>query len=139
MSKKLKCILLVDDDSADNFFHKKVISSMGITDHVEVALDGESALTFLSNKNQETPEIIILDINMPRMNGWEFLEEYAKLTIPKNTVIIVMLTTSANPEDKTRADRHKVISEFNSKPLTEKMMSGILNKYYPEVISGSVV
>jgi CheY-like chemotaxis protein len=80
MSKKLNCILLVDDDTEDNHYHKIVLDDMHITTQVEIARDGIEALQYLTKENQITPELIFLDINMPRMNGWEFLEAYEKLT-----------------------------------------------------------
>ena len=133
MREKLKCILLVDDDTEDNEFHKMVIEEMNITERIEIALNGLEALNFLKEENQTAPDIIFLDVNMPKMNGWEFLEEYHKLTREqKAKVVIIMLTTSLNPADKKRAEQFPDITDFNSKPLTEEMMNEILARYFPE-------
>ena len=75
MRKKLECILLIDDDDEDNFYHKIVIERMNITKRIEVAYNGLEALEFLQKESQIIPELIFLDINMPKMNGWEFLEK----------------------------------------------------------------
>jgi len=131
MKNKLNCILLIDDDSEDNFFHQMVIEEMNIVDHIEVALNGVEALNFLKKENQTHPDIIFLDINMPKMNGWEFLEAYAKLNPDqKAKLLVVMLTTSINPLDKERAEQFPDIIGFNSKPLTKEMLNEILEKHF---------
>jgi len=133
MTKKLECILLVDDDNEDNYYHQIVINEMNITERIEVALNGVEALIFLKNENMARPNIIFLDINMPKMNGWEFLEAYKELKAgQKAKVLVVMLTTSINPSDKKRAEQFPDIIGFNSKPLTEQMISQILDRYFPE-------
>lgn len=133
MKKKLNCIFLVDDDSEDNYFHQIVIREMNITDTIEIAQNGLEALAFLTKPNQVAPQLIFLDINMPKMNGWEFLEAYVKLSSDqKAKVIVVMLTTSINPADRKRAEQFPEIASFCSKPLTEKMMVEILEKNFPE-------
>ncbi len=133
MTKKLDCILLVDDDNEDNYYHQIVINEMNITERIEVALNGVEALIFLKNENMARPNIIFLDINMPKMNGWEFLEAYKELKAgQKAKVLVVMLTTSINPSDKKRAEQFPDIIGFNSKPLTEQMISQILDRYFPE-------
>jgi len=133
MKKKLNCILLVDDDAEDNYFHQIVINDMNITERIEVALNGVEALNFLKKENQTHPDIIFLDINMPKMNGWEFLKAYKELKADqKAKVVIAMLTTSINPSDKERAEQFPDIIGFNSKPLTEEMISEILERYFPD-------
>jgi CheY-like chemotaxis protein len=123
--------MLIDDDDDDNFFHQIVINKMNITEHIEVALNGEEALIFLKKENQTQPDIIFLDINMPKMNGWEFMEAYKELRADqKAKVIVMMLTTSENPEDKRRAALYPEIISFNSKPLAEEMLAAILEKHF---------
>ena len=135
MNDKLKCILLIDDDDDDNYFHKMVIDEMNITEHVEIAFNGLEALTFLKNENQPKPDLVFLDVNMPKMNGWEFLEAHKLLSEEqKAKLIVVMLTTSSNPEDKKRAERYGEVTDFNSKPLTKEMLTIILERYFPKVI-----
>jgi len=131
MKKKLNCILLVDDDIEDNYFHKIVINEMNITERIEVALNGVEALNFLKKENQTYPDIIFSDINMPKMNGWEFLEGFKELRAEqKAKVVVVMLTTSINPSDKERAEQFPDIIGFSSKPLTEEMISEILENHF---------
>jgi CheY-like chemotaxis protein len=132
MKKKLNCILLIDDDDDDNYFHQIIINRMNITEHIEVVLNGEEALIFLKKEeNQYHPDIIFLDINMPKMNGWEFMEAYKELRADqKAKVLVIMLTTSESPEDKKRVVLYPEIIGFNSKPLTQEMLIAILEKYF---------
>jgi len=131
MKKRLNCIMLIDDDDDDNYFHQIIINGMNITERIEVVLNGEEALIFLKKENQTQPDIIFLDINMPKMNGWEFMEAYKELRVDqKAKVIVMMLTTSENPEDKKRAALYPEIIGFNSKPLTEGVLGVILEKYF---------
>lgn len=134
--KKVNCILLVDDNPADNHFHKINISESGICDHVEVANDGNAALEYLkksfsmSNKFPK-PDIIFLDINMPGMDGFEFLEEYKKLADKyKSKVLIIMLSTSLNPDDQKKALSYEEIVEFQNKPLEVETLQKIVEKYF---------
>ena len=133
MKKKLNCILLIDDDHEDCYFHQIVIRKMDITDSIQIAGNGLEALAFLRKENQVIPELIFLDINMPRMNGWEFLEAYCKLGVSRKAkVIIMMLTTSLNPADMERAKNIKEITGFETKPLTPEMLRKILETYFSE-------
>ena len=132
MKKRLNCILLIDDDSSDNFIHKMIIKNMDIADHIDVALNGEEGLKYLLRDNTPVPEIIFLDINMPKMNGWEFMEEYKKLDESRRSKIVIgMLTTSFNPDDKSKSKFTTDIESFNNKPLTEEMLSQIIDKHFP--------
>ena len=133
MEKKLNCIVLVDDDADDNYFHKMIIDEMGVTEHLEVTCSGFEAIDFLKKKNQPSPELIFLDINMPKMSGWEFLEEHSKLKEEqKAKVIVIMLSSTKNPEDVKRAAGFSETIEFNYKPLTEKALFKIFEDYFPE-------
>ena len=141
MKKKLNCVLLVDDNESDNYLHKKVLEQSGLVNHVEIAMDGEAAIEFL-NSNYEKwqssgvnlqPELIFLDINMPVMDGWTFLEEYDKLEdVLKSKIVFVMLTTSINPADKRRVEKREESVDFLYKPLTLKMINEIIQKRFPE-------
>lgn len=136
MSHKLHCILSIDDDEPTNFFVQMILEESGLAKHVKVLQSGSEALEYfrMSNQpgNEEThpfPDLVFLDINMPAMNGWEFLAEYKKLNISRKA-IIVMLTTSLFPEDKIRAINMPEISGFEHKPLTTEMVTSVIEKYF---------
>jgi CheY-like chemotaxis protein len=130
MTKKLSCVLLIDDNDADNEYHQIVIERAGIADNIRIAENGFEALAYLKSEDQVAPELIFLDINMPKMNGWEFLEEYKRLGISKKQIIILMLTTSANPADLERAKKIEEVTGFKVKPLTKEMLAEIMKDYF---------
>ncbi len=134
--KKLRCVLLVDDHDADNYIHRRLIRKAGIAERTEVALHGGAALEFLTTKGPDgtypRPELILLDINMPRMNGWEFLQAYEALPEDQTAgVVVVMLTTSLNPDDADRAERIETIDRFLNKPLTRETLFELLEERFP--------
>jgi len=129
---KLNCIMLIDDDEDDNYFHQIILRKMDITHHIQVAQTGLEALDYLEKENA-VPDIIFLDINMPGMNGWEFLDEYKKLSAKQRaTVIIIMLTTSISPADQEKAERMPEIASFQSKPMTHEMLTDILERHFSD-------
>ncbi|TVZ28453.1 CheY-like chemotaxis protein [Gillisia sp. Hel_I_86] len=130
MDNKLNCILLIDDDEAVNFIHNRVIKKSGCANEVAIARNGQEAIDFLITKvdnKYPQPDLIFLDINMPVMNGWEFLEAYEKLEKEqKGKELIVMLTTSLNPDDKEKAKKIAHINDFHPKPLSVEHLNKIL-------------
>ena len=139
MKNKLNCILLIDDDEPTNFLSRLIVEEAQCAHHVQVEDSGEGALSFLSKLKddadsncQPCPELIFLDINMPAMNGWEFLERYMNLDEQqKANVVVVMLTTSLNPDDNLKAETLPDVSGFENKPLTKEKLEYILQKYFP--------
>lgn len=135
MTDIINCIMLVDDNPDDNFFHERVIKKNNYANNVIAVESGIEALEFLKNKklNTDHPDLIFLDINMPKMNGWEFLEEYKKLDKElQSKMVVVMLTTSDNPDDIALAKTKDVLSDFKTKPLTKEMMDDIVKQYFEE-------
>lgn len=136
--KKIECILLVDDSTSTNFFHKKLIEISGEAESVFEAENGLEALDYMNkegkfNASHPRPNIIFLDINMPKMDGFEFLENYAKLDDTKKAdIIIVFLTTSNWTKDKVKAIESKLVYDFIEKPLTKKTLQRICT-YYREL------
>jgi CheY-like chemotaxis protein len=136
--KKLNCILLIEDNEFINIYNKKIIEKLDIADHVEVIDDAHEGLDYLLKtgkyKNQSqghTPDLILLDINMPRMNGWEFIEEYRKLPKEKTDKIkIVILSTSPNPDDVKKISSIPGVLCFEKKPLTKEKIHHIIWKYF---------
>ncbi len=139
--KKLPLILLIDDDIDDNFFHRRVINKAGVAEEVAECHNGKDALDFLRNEGKYAgedkpypqPDLLFLDINMPRMNGWEFLNAYEQLPPHiKGGPVVAMLTTSTNEQDIARAKQYNIVKDYSNKPLTEIMLKEVLQKYFQE-------
>ncbi|GGG43050.1 response regulator [Hymenobacter glacieicola] len=129
---KLSCILLVDDDKTTNFLNRLLLENLGVADRVLVAENGREALRLIEqNSTEETcPALILLDINMPVMNGFDFLDAYQDLSFDhKQSVVIVMLTTSLNPRDVARLQQLPT-NGFMNKPLTKKMVHDVLKEHF---------
>ena len=138
MIEKLNCIMLIDDNPDDNFIHERVINKTGKVNEVVVVESGEEALRYLKkheNHGEGNPDLIFLDINMPGMNGWEFLEEYEKLSAEqKAKMVVVMLTTSYNPDDQEKAMSIKSNKGFLKKPLTANHLNDLLEEYFRDLL-----
>ncbi|MBC7949103.1 MAG: response regulator [Chitinophagaceae bacterium] len=139
MNPKLNCVLVIDDDEPTNFFTQMILEESGCTENIRVLQSGQEALDYLPKSESEKgntdypcPDLIFLDINMPAMDGWEFLEEYRKLNVSRK-IIVVMLTTSLFPEDKLRATAIPEISGFENKPLTPEKITAVMEKYFTNV------
>ena len=117
MQKAPLNILLIDDDPSINFLNKLVIDRSPIQADVSERTEAAVALEELSNGHIH-PSLILLDINMPLMDGWDFAKSYEKLPESVRTSKIVILSSSINPSDKERAEISPVINGFFSKPLT---------------------
>ena len=133
------CILFIDDDEPTNFLNKLLVEEMACAEHVQVVTSGIEALEYLTgtgsfrNNDHPRPDLIFLDINMPGMDGWEFLQHYQKLpSNQKANIVMVMLTTSLNPDDEKTARKNIEISGFENKPLQPEVIKKILNQFFPE-------
>ena len=129
--RKLKSILLVDDDEVACFLHRLLIRDMEITEHIETALNGQQALNLLHersesfNSDKPYPELIFLDINMPMVDGFEFLQRFEAENSGEKSPSIVMLSSSQDARDIERAKLHRILA-FLNKPLTEEKVKKVL-------------
>jgi CheY-like chemotaxis protein len=132
MSHAVRKVLLVDDDKVTNLLHTRLINRTGLVDQVDVAIDGQFALEYLQDieaRQDQQPELILLDINMPRMNGFEFLEAYAELPyVPSAQQIVVILSTSLLKSDHQRAESDPNVFKFANKPLHEDEIIGLVSE-----------
>tara|TARA_R110000868_G_scaffold145181_1_gene365092 strand:- start:11165 stop:11566 length:402 start_codon:yes stop_codon:yes gene_type:complete len=127
-------ILLVDDDESTNFINSVFIKKLDIDVDVYKALNGVEALEIIEDTIADPdfyPCLIILDINMPIMNGWTFLDKYKKLSPSiKNNCVVVMTTVSEDEKDLIRANKNEEIKEYFQKPMSDEKFSQLINKYF---------
>ncbi|MEM7016312.1 MAG: response regulator [Pseudomonadota bacterium] len=134
INKKLNCILLVDDDMPTNFLHQEMLKRAECVDSIQVTQGVTQALDYLSQSDAK-PELILLDLNMPGLDGWEFLAAYKKLPdVQRKDTKILMLTTSLDPSDKQRAEGCQMLSGFQSKPLNQQVIEDIFQVHFPEYL-----
>jgi response regulator RpfG family c-di-GMP phosphodiesterase len=136
--KDLDCVLLVDDDISTNFIHRRIVENAKINVDVKEITSAKEALDYLTysgkyENKEDAPKagIIFLDINMPGMNGWDFIAEYKKLDERhKARIVVVMLTTSLNPDDEQHAANVEEIATYLHKPLNIEAFAKIADKYF---------
>jgi CheY-like chemotaxis protein len=138
---RLKSVFLVDDDEISNFLNRLLLKNLGLEVDVHTAVNGREALHYLEEKNigQKgedgfTPCLLILDINMPSMNGWQFLEAFDKRYSEeiKKKIIIIMITVSEDERDIIRASNNYLVKDFIQKPLSDDTLIEILEKYFSD-------
>ena len=126
--------MLVDDDQNDNFFHEREIKKINPAITViekRTGLDGLEYLKLNKENKEVVPDLIFLDINMPILDGWDFLEKYNQFDKElQDLVVIIMLSTSGYPEDIARAMSYSCVSDYIIKPLTKEKLESINRKYF---------
>ncbi|UYZ61418.1 response regulator [Hymenobacter weizhouensis] len=132
--QKLPCVLLVDDDPTTNFLNRKLLERLAVSDQIAVALNGREALDKLRAQCGQQPAghpvLLFLDLNMPIMNGIQFLEAYRQLPPAQQcAVVVVMLTTSVHPQDVQRVGQLPV-NDFLHKPLTQQQVERVLQQHF---------
>jgi CheY-like chemotaxis protein len=141
VGKKLNKILLVDDDYVTNFLNESLIQELEIAEQIKVANNGEEALGIVEGACIEQvnshvhvcPDLILLDVNMPVMNGFEFLEAFERLKncYKSKISVVIMLTSSGNPTDLEMARKFDVAG-YIYKPLTEEKLQQVLDNLFEE-------
>ena len=123
--------LLIDDDSVCNFLNKKTLERTGFVNDIQTVLNGKEAIDLFNSYYQESrqlPDIVLLDLNMPIMDGFGFLEAFKRLPSPdKENVKIIVVTSSQDPNDISRA-KELGIKQYLTKPLMEDTLRAALTR-----------
>ncbi|KEO74553.1 response regulator [Anditalea andensis] len=118
-------IVLIDDDPINNLINKRLISKLDICHKVDEFLEAEKALCTIQAMGKNGHLLILLDINMPVMNGWDFLNQYLKVCDVRKDKIIV-LSSSIDFQDRQKAEEFNCVSGFIEKPLTPDKLKKVL-------------
>lgn len=124
MLNPYKTCLLIDDNYIDNFVTRRILESSNFAEQIIVKQSPAEAISSLRDGSIK-PDVIFLDIRMPLMNGFEFLQEYDLLSIDKENIKIFMLSSSLDPTDMKASLGNKYITQFIHKPLTTKALQEI--------------
>lgn len=131
--EKLKRILLIDDDVNTNFYNRILFEQAKVSDDILEFQNAEEGLDYLKNENEVS--LILLDINMPIMNGWQFLEAYEQLNKKqKEAIIVVMLTSSINMDDQEKAAKYDSVKKFIRKPISPELINEIMELFHDYAI-----
>lgn len=128
----IRSVCIIDDDNIYRFTTQKYIEMLELAERIITFADGEEAIEFFRSnisKGSSLPDLILLDINMPIMDGWDFMEEYTLLlpNMPKE-IKLYMVSSSIDERDKNRAGRMDAIIEYIVKPLTEERLIAIFEQ-----------
>lgn len=134
--EKLSSILIIDDDPTTIYLQKRLIENFGVSHQVEVAHSGEEGLQLIwhyiqTQSEDKIPRLIFVDLNMPFMDGFEFLEAYRRLNFEnKDSVVVSVLTSSFSRSDINRVKEYQVADEYVVKPITKEKMMGIMQQHF---------
>ena len=130
MPNKVNRVLLVDDDDDANHFQEKIMRKNNFAEQIDKVLNGADAMDYLNrciNGEHSLPEFIFLDLNMPKMDGWTFLEKYNQLKEEiKSKIVLIILTSSINPDDAERAKHTPQVKGYKNKFLDKNQLGEIL-------------
>ena len=122
MTSCFKTCLLIDDNYIDNFVTRKILEGGNFAEKIIVVRSATEAISELRTGNIQ-PDVIFLDVRMPLMSGFEFLEEYERIAgLDKENIKIFMLSSSLDPLDMRKSTDNKYITQFIHKPLTQKAL-----------------
>lgn len=130
--KRYRTVMLIDDNEIDNLINQKMIEAASIAENIYTHTGAKSAIEFLRNMEkleiagQVLPDVIFLDIDMPLMDGFQFLDEFEKLSnATKGMCKIVMLTSSINPQDFSRSKKYTNVKLYLNKPLSNESIQKV--------------
>ncbi len=127
---KLQTSCIIDDDDIIVYGAKRIMKEISFSDHILVFNNGQDALTGLKEvgaNGEDFPSVIFLDLNMPIMDGWEFLEAFIKFPgFQKENVTIYIISSSVDPRDLLRAKEYSIVSKYILKPITTEDLKNVL-------------
>lgn len=130
----LNKVLLIDDSEAINYIHNYILKELGIVQEIIIRENGADALAYLLDliaSNTPLPELIFIDINMPKMNAWEFFEAYQKIDLDiRRQSHVILMTSSIDPADMAKAQDIPDIEAIKDKPFDETVLKELLTRFF---------
>ncbi|KAF2518512.1 response regulator [Flavobacterium salilacus subsp. salilacus] len=126
--RTVNSLYVIDDDKIYHFLFKNLLKQNGINVVTKFFCDGAEAIDYIRlNNNDQLPDLILLDVNMPIMDGWQFLEEYSKLSISLSKLSIIYMISSSNSEvDINKAkDFNNIVKDYYLKPICKEDLDKI--------------
>ena len=134
MISQVESVLLIDDDRATNFFNERIVGKHADFKKVFAVQSGVEALTYLTSlyeQKKALPSLIFLDINMPGMNGWEFLEAFEALNKGiTSKVKVILLSTSSSPDEVHKSMTKYTVADYINKPLTLGLLDQVISNHF---------
>lgn len=127
---QLNRILLIDDDASINFLHSEVLKFKAVSASYALLDSSPGALdTLRKSEKEELPDLILLDLNMPVVNGWDFLDQVKTFDEDIQNIPVVILTSSMNPDDIAKSKNYTNVIGFLSKPLDVDELTEVMSQY----------
>lgn len=126
MAKTVQRILIIDDDPVNNMINQRLIKKFNSNFEIETVMDATKALDKLENEPDTRPDLILLDINMPVMNGWEFLEAVREKNL---SIVVVMLSSSIDKHDRSKSSSYPVVVDYLIKPLSIQRLQEVFERH----------
>lgn len=127
MNSKGKNIMLIDDNKFENYYNQKVFNRFNPELKLFIYDSANDALDVLLSDAKMFPDYIFLDLNMPGVNGWDFINIYIEKLLPKGkSTQLILLTTSENPDDMEKAKSLKVVNSYIPKPLNSEILKTLI-------------
>lgn len=124
---RIGCLLSIDDSEFDQMLNERIVSRSGLVDDFVPFLDARDALDFLRQSDRKNVDAILLDINMPVMDGFQFLDAAtAEFGEKFAGIVVLMLTTSLFPSDMKRAQSYRAVRDYFNKPLSKELLERIV-------------
>lgn len=132
MQRKIQLACLIDDDPIYLFATRRLIEMMNFCEDLIIFSDGEEALNGLTprfeSEDQEVPDVILLDIDMPVMDGWTFLDKIRTYLVKYSDTNVFMVTSSIDPVDRHKAMEYDIVDDYKVKPISLEDLEDILAK-----------
>lgn len=129
--KKINIACIIDDDPIFVYGVKKVMNIINFCDNIMVFRNGQEALDNLKaiiTSDDALPDVIILDLNMPVLDGWQFLDQFIKIPCKKK-IVLYIASSSVDPADTLKAKSYEIVSDYIIKPISIKKLTSVLNDF----------